>query len=489
MDGHEVSTQEVTVRRLSSPLRILVLLVMVASLLVPFAGPAASAPITPAGTFIDDDGNVHEGFIEAIAEIGITRGCNPPANDAYCPRLPVTRAQAASFLVRALETLGPLPTDVDNAFTDDEGNIHEHQIDILADLDVTRGCNPPLNTEYCPGDAMTRGQMAAFLTRGFGYVAPPNGNTFVDDDGSIFEQDIEALAAAGVTLGCNPPANTEFCPNDPVYRDQMASFLGRALGLTPLPPPSVAEAEFVTVFFMTPQPSDGGPYLAAVARYVAAGTASAEVAIEKLLDGPTDDEVNAQSPPFSTDVPEGTTLLDIAVAGGVATVDLSGEFDDGGGSFTMFARLGQLTFTLVQFDDIGEVMLELDGVPVTVFSSEGIDISGGLDPSFFFDVGVMPELFNTSPAWWQYVTSSVEIEGWSRAFEATFLYTLTDDDGLPLAEGFVTAGSAGPDFGEFSFSVPFTVDRRQLGSLILYAESAMDGSIIDLRETPIWLEP
>jgi hypothetical protein len=477
-------------RRTSLSLRSMLVLVMAACLIVPLAGMAASAPITPTGTFLDDDGDIHEGYIEAIAELGITKGCNPPANDAYCPRLPATRAQVASFLVRSLATLGPVPTEAENAFTDDEGNVHEPNIDVLAALGITKGCNPPLNTEYCPNATMTRGQMAAFLTRAFGYVDDdPAANRFIDDDGSIFETDIEALAAAGVTLGCNPPANTEFCPNDPVYRDQMASFLGRALGLTPLPPPSVADAEFVTAFFMVGQPATAGPYLVAVARYVPAGTATPEMAVEKLLAGPTVDELSAQIPAFSTSIPAGTTLLGLTVAGGVATVDLSGEFDDGGGSFSMLSRLGQLTFTLVQFDGIDDVVLELDGVPVTLFSSEGIDISGGLDPAYFFDTGVMPELLNTSPAAWQYVESPVQVEGWSRAFEATFLFTLTDDDGLPLAEGFVTGGGAGPEFGEFSFSAPFAVDRPQLGTLILYNLSAKDGSVIDLRETPIWLEP
>lgn len=39
--------------------------------------------------------------------------------------------------------------------------------------------------------------------------------------------DITWLADAGVTLGCNPPANTEYCPDQAVRRDQMASFLKR----------------------------------------------------------------------------------------------------------------------------------------------------------------------------------------------------------------------------------------------------------------------
>ena len=53
------------------------------------------------------------------------------------------------------------------------------------------------------------------------------GGTFVDDDASVFEADIEWLAGAGVTLGCNPPVNDRFCPEDNVSRGQMAAFMRR----------------------------------------------------------------------------------------------------------------------------------------------------------------------------------------------------------------------------------------------------------------------
>src|SRR5690606_10420923 len=76
---------------------------------------------------------------------------------------------------------------------------------------------------------VSRGQMAAFLVRALGL--PAAANRFVDDDGSVFEGDIGALAAAGITRGCNPPANDEFCPDQPVSRGQMAAFLVRALSL------------------------------------------------------------------------------------------------------------------------------------------------------------------------------------------------------------------------------------------------------------------
>ena len=46
-------------------------------------------------------------------------------------------------------------------------------------------------------------------------------------DSNVFHDDITWLADAGVTLGCNPPANDEFCPTDNVRRETMAAFMRR----------------------------------------------------------------------------------------------------------------------------------------------------------------------------------------------------------------------------------------------------------------------
>ena len=71
--------------------------------------------------------------------------------------------------------------------------------------------------------------MAAFLGRAFGLTVGTDTDRFVDDDSSIFEGDINRLAAAGITLGCNPPDNDRYCPDRFVSRAEMASFLTRAL--------------------------------------------------------------------------------------------------------------------------------------------------------------------------------------------------------------------------------------------------------------------
>jgi parallel beta-helix repeat protein len=116
------------------------------------------------------------------------------------------------------------------SFTDDDGNIFELDIEWMNREGITKGCNPPTNDQYCPDSSVTRGQMAAFLVRALGYSDDGGGNLFIDDDDSIFERDIDRLATAGVTKGCNPPVNDSFCPTSYVTRGQMAAFLHRALG-------------------------------------------------------------------------------------------------------------------------------------------------------------------------------------------------------------------------------------------------------------------
>src|SRR5690606_17788115 len=172
--------------------------------------------------FSDTNGHVFEADIEWLAAEGITRGCNPPIKDRFCPDDYVTRGQMAAFLVRAL---GYTDNGGGNEFVDDNGTVFEGDIDRLATAGVTRGCNPPTNSRFCPDERVTRGQMAAFLVRALDLTGSDAGDRFGDDEGHVFESAMELLAAAGVTRGCNPPTNSRFCPDDYVTRGQMAAFL------------------------------------------------------------------------------------------------------------------------------------------------------------------------------------------------------------------------------------------------------------------------
>ncbi len=148
------------------------------------------AALAPGGTFVDDDGSVHEGGIEAIAAAGITVGCNPPFNDRFCPDRLITRAEMATMIARAM-SLPPTKTD---HFIDDNGHVLEGAINRIAEAGITLGCNPPANDRFCPNRDLTRAETAGFLSRALGLPAPGR-DFFDDDDGHVLEGAINRLAA------------------------------------------------------------------------------------------------------------------------------------------------------------------------------------------------------------------------------------------------------------------------------------------------------
>ena len=97
-----------------------------------------------------------------------------------------------------------LDTDVpcfDGTFTDVcTGDTFLDEIEAIAAADITRGCNPPANTRFCRESVVTREQMAAFLTRARGYER--QAASFRDVASSnVFARDIGAIAANDVTRG------------------------------------------------------------------------------------------------------------------------------------------------------------------------------------------------------------------------------------------------------------------------------------------------
>ena len=165
--------------------------------------------------YFDDVGlSPFRSHIAWMADEGITTGC---AAGRYCPAASVPRDEMASFLARAMGLSGTAP----DAFTDDEGNLHEVNIDRVAKAGITTGCGPGL---YCPSVPVRRDQMASFLARAVGLsgIAP---DAFTDDEGNIHELNINLVAEAGITTGCGLAL---YCPNGHVSRGQMAAFLQRA---------------------------------------------------------------------------------------------------------------------------------------------------------------------------------------------------------------------------------------------------------------------
>ncbi|HEX2367620.1 MAG TPA: S-layer homology domain-containing protein, partial [Acidimicrobiia bacterium] len=192
---------------MTSPLVALAVLLATAFATGPETDNLIAPDLEPGGTFFDDDGSTHEGYIEALAAIGVLRGCNPPLSDFTCPADPITRGQMAALLRRSLR----LPPASGDAFDDDDGSTFEEDINRVATAGITRGCDAAHPRLFCPDEFVTRGQMAAFLNRGFD-LPPSKVDRFSDDDRSTFEKDIDRVASAGITEGCDPDYPRRFCP-------------------------------------------------------------------------------------------------------------------------------------------------------------------------------------------------------------------------------------------------------------------------------------
>lgn len=183
-------------------------------------------PALPASAqgFTDVAGNTHETAITSLADLGILDRTEC-GKGRFCPDEPVRRWVMAVWLVRALG--GDKTSDGTSRFADiNASEWWSPFAEQLAIRNITAGCKTgPLR--YCPQDVVTRGQMATFLVRAF-KLPKARSAGFADTSNHTHEANIDALAAAGITAGCKA-ARLSFCPQNPVTRGQMATFLHRAL--------------------------------------------------------------------------------------------------------------------------------------------------------------------------------------------------------------------------------------------------------------------
>jgi germination protein M len=250
-------------------------------------------------------------------------------------------------------------------------------------------------------------------------------------------------------------------------------------------PPSQSPPEGTTVvrayFYFESVPGSSG--LVPILREVPATKAVATAAIAALLEGPTSDESGA----MSSAIPAGTRLLGLTINDGVATVDLSREFESGGGSASATVRLGQVVYTLTQFPTVKSVVFEVDGRTVTVFGSEGIVLDGPVGRADY--INLLPSLFVDRPAYGASIGNPARITGSAQGvFEATFRVTLIDAGGRTIADEQVMAACM-CESGAFDTTVRYDVPKAQWGILRVWAASAKDGSPIGVREYPVWLTP
>lgn len=118
--------------------------------------PASSVP----DAFGDDEGSGHEANINRLAAAGIVSGTEP---GRFSPQASVSRAQMATFLVRAAHhALGQPLAPGPDAFGDDGHSVHRANIDAAAGEGIVTGTGPGA---FSPELAVSRAQMAGFLAR------------------------------------------------------------------------------------------------------------------------------------------------------------------------------------------------------------------------------------------------------------------------------------------------------------------------------------
>jgi len=238
-----------------------------------------------------------------------------------------------------------------------------------------------------------------------------------------------------------------------------------------------------TYFYLDGEPGSAG--LAALLREVPRTPAIGTAALNALLAGP--DPNDSGERPLSTAIPEGSRLLGLSIEDGIATVDLSSEYESGGGSASVFTRLGQVVFTLTQFPTVQSVLFQIEGRPVTVFSSEGIVLDGPVGRADYDDL--LPAIFVDRPAYGASLDNPAWITGSANVFEATFIITLLDASGTKVVESQAMATCGTGCRGTFDVTLPYSVPEAGWGSLLVWAGSARDGSPEWIREYPVWLEP
>jgi hypothetical protein len=190
-------------------------------------------------------------------------------------------------------------------------------------------------------------------------------------------------------------------------------------------------------------------------------------ALEALLEGPDSFEEDYG---LRSAVPDGTQLLGLKITDGIARVDLTSEFESGGGSLSMQMRLAQVVYTITQFPTVEGVVFSLDGEPIDVLGGEGIIIDHPLTRRDYADL--LPTILVTSPALGQEVGSPVLVRGNANVFEANVSVKILDENDEVIAETFTTATCGTGCRGTYRVAVPYEVDRAQDGTIVVHDDDA-----------------
>lgn len=177
-------------------------------------------------------GATHAEAASCLWAYGIAQGRFVDGENVYDPRAAVTREQMASFIARTIaivpDDVYALPERHEQALFEDSDDIsagHLASVNQLTDAGIVEGFG---DGTFQPAAALDRAEMASFIVRAVEEVtdeALERAPVF-DDISGTHRANIEKLASIGVTAG---KADGVYAPDDPITREQMASFLARSL--------------------------------------------------------------------------------------------------------------------------------------------------------------------------------------------------------------------------------------------------------------------
>jgi len=219
-----------------------------------------------------------------------------------------------------------------------------------------------------------------------------------------------------------------------------------------------------------------GETLRVAGRYL--GTWDATAVVRALLLGPTAAERAAG---ISTQIPAGTTVRSVAIEGNTAIVDLSKQFESGGGSLSMQLRVAEVVYTLTALPDVDAVTFRLDGKAVTSIGGEGI-VAVNVGRTTLQDA-VLPPILLEDPFDGAKLVQPLVFGGTTNAFEATVNYEVVDAAGKVIASGLTMATCGSGCWGGFHAQLkPFAAGFTMPVRLRVFDISMKDGSRVDLQE-------
>ncbi len=169
-------------------------------------------------------------FVDTIASNGVTAGCG---GGNFCPDASNTRAQMVVFVLKSKLGEDHVPPEAVGLFADvPPTDPFAPWIEEAASLQITAGCGGGNFCPTAPVTRAQMAVVLLKALLGFDYAPPaPTGTLFGDVAADAFAAAwIEDLYNRGVTGGCQA-SPLMYCPATPVTRGQMAVFLVKAFGL------------------------------------------------------------------------------------------------------------------------------------------------------------------------------------------------------------------------------------------------------------------